>query len=65
MKKVIHFNTQEERIAYLKGEFQEIIPAKAKKKAKKEEKVEEDEPKKAEKPKKSAKKGKKDEVQAE
>lgn len=65
MKNVIHFNTQAERIAYLKGEFEEIVPAKAKKKAKKEEKVAEEEPKKAEKAKKSAKKGKKDEVQAE
>lgn len=32
---VIHFNTQEERLAYLKGEMKEIIPKKAEKPKKK------------------------------
>lgn len=56
---VMHFDSQEERIRFLKGGFEEIKPIKAEKKA---EKVEE-------KPKKSAKKSKKeaknDEIQAE
>ena len=47
---VIHFNSPEERMKYIKGEFEEIIPEVA------EEKVEE-KPKKA---KKSAKKSKKE-----
>lgn len=53
MKEVMHFKTQEERIRYLKGGFEEIVP-------------QEVEPKAEEKPKK-AKKGKKkdDAVQAE
>lgn len=56
---VIHFDSQEERIRFLKGKFEEIKPIEAEKEA---EKVEE-------KPKKSAKKSKKeaknDEIQAE
>lgn len=55
MKEVIHFKSQKERIDYLKGNFEEIIPQIAK-----------EEPKKA---KKSAKKSKKEakngEIQAE
>lgn len=55
MKEIVHFNNQRERLAYLKGGFEEIVPVEA---------VIEDE-----KPKKSAKKGKKgkkkDEIQAE
>lgn len=46
---VMHFDSQEERIRFLKGGFEEIKPIEVKKKA---EKVEE-------KPKKSAKKSKK------
>lgn len=55
MKEVMHFKTQEERIRYLKGGFEEIVPQEV-----------EVEPKAEEKPKK-AKKGKKkdDAVQAE
>lgn len=56
---VIHFNSPEERMKYIKGEFEEIIPEVA------EEKVEE-KPKKAKKSaKKSKKEGKNDAVQAE
>lgn len=55
---VLHFNSPEERLKYLKGEFEEIVPIEAKET--------EEKPKKA---KKSAKKSKKedgnDEVQAE
>lgn len=40
--KVIHFKTQEERLAYLKGGLEEVVPKKAekpkKKKSKKEDK---------------------------
>lgn len=35
---VMHFDTQEERLAYLKGGYKEIIPEKKKKKKKKEDK---------------------------
>ena len=56
---VMHFDSQEERIRFLKGGFEEIKPIEVEKEA---EKIEE-------KPKKSAKKGKKeaknDEIQAE
>lgn len=52
---IMHFNSQKERLAYLKGGFEEIIPVEAVE----EEKAEEPKPKKA-------KKGKKDgTVQAE
>lgn len=47
---VMHFDSQEERIRFLKGKFEEIKPIEAEKEA---EKVEE-------KPKKSAKKSKKE-----
>lgn len=36
---VIHFETQEERLAYLKGEMEEIVPKKAKKKKAKKDEV--------------------------
>lgn len=54
MKEVMHFKSSEERLNFLKGGFEEIVPKKANKpKAKKESK-------------KTTKKGaKKDEVQAE
>lgn len=61
----IHFNSQRERLAFLRGEYEEIIPQKATetpKKAKKEA-VNEEKPRK--KASKSKKKEKKDEVQAE
>lgn len=32
---VIHFNSQAERLRYLKGELEEIVPKKAEKKAEK------------------------------
>ena len=50
--KVIHFNTQEERLAYLNGNLEEIVPKKFKPKSEKTAS-------------KSRKKEKKDEVQAE
>lgn len=62
MRKIIHFNTPEERLAYVKGSFEEIVPKKAEKKPEKKEKKSEEKPKKAA---KGKKKGKKDEVQAE
>lgn len=43
MKEVMHFRTEKERLAYLKGNFEEIVPQKAskpKKKAKKAKKEE-------------------------
>lgn len=72
---VIHFKTQEERLAYLKGGFEEIKPEKAEKTAKNA-KNDDLEPKYAKKPQKTASKSKKsaskakkgakqDEVQAE
>lgn len=68
----IHFNSQRERLAFLRGEYEEIIPQKATETPKvteKAEKTAENEKKsrnKAEKPKKPRKKKeKKDEVQAE
>ena len=45
MKQIIHFRSQEERLAYLKGELKEVVPKKAEKPSEKEEK-----PKKAKKP---------------
>lgn len=55
-KQIMHFASTSERLKYLKGKFEEIIPQEVK-----------DEPKvEEEKPKKAKKKGKKkDEVQAE
>lgn len=67
MKEVMHFKSQADRLAFLKGGFEEITPKKVEKPAKKAEK----DAKPAEKPKKKAskkatKKGaKKDEVSAE
>ena len=49
MSNVIHFNSPEERMAYVKGEFEEIIPVEADKEVEKTE----------EKPKKAKKKAKK------
>lgn len=34
MKQVIHFDSQKERLAYLRGEYEEIKPIKAKSEAK-------------------------------
>lgn len=60
--KVTHFNSPSERMAYLKGKYEEIVPQIAKEEPKKAEKSVEAE----EKPKKKAKKTKKDDkVQAE
>ena len=71
MRQVIHFKSGAERIAFIKGELEEIVPKKAEK-VKKEDITSENEKKsrqkeeKSPKPKKSAKKGaKKDEVSAE
>lgn len=60
---VMHFKTQEERLKYLKGGFEEIAPVEVT--AEVEEEPKEEEPK-EEKPKKAKKKGKKkdDTVQA-
>lgn len=74
MREILHFNSEKEKIAYLKGEFKEVIPAEVQEKPieepaeepkeePKEEKAEEKKP--AKKAKKSSKKGKTDEVQAE
>ncbi len=49
MSNVIHFNSPEERMAYVKGAFEEIIPIEAEKEVEKTE----------EKPKKAKKKAKK------
>ena len=68
MKEVIHFNSLEERLAYIKHGFDEIKPKKAEKKIEKPDVAEKSEkkPKKsAAKPKKSKKGAKQDEVQAE
>lgn len=64
----IHFNSQRERLAFLRGEYEEIIPQKATETPKvteKAEKTAENEKKPQKKAKKSKKKEKKDEVQAE
>ena len=53
MSNVIHFNSPQERLKYIKGEFEEIIPIEAEKEVEKTE----EKPKRA---KKSAKKGKKE-----
>ena len=50
---IIHFNSPQERLAYVKGQFEEIIPIEAKEEVEKTE----EKPKKA---KKSAKKAKKE-----
>lgn len=64
-KPVVHFKSQEERLDYLKGGFEEIIP-KVAEKAKNDAVNEEKTRKKASKTKKTTKKGaKKDEVSAE
>ena len=66
MKDVIHFKSQHERLLYLKGQFEEIVPVKAKKATKKtEKKAEKKEAEKKPAKKSSKKKEKKDEVQAE
>lgn len=64
----IHFNSQRERLAFLRGEYEEIIPQKATETPKvteKAEKTAENEKKPQKKAKKTKKKEKKDEVQAE
>ena len=64
----IHFNSQRERLAFLRGEYEEIIPQKATETPKvteKAEKTAENEKKSQKKAKKTKKKEKKDEVQAE
>lgn len=48
-KEVMHFNSQKERLDYLRGDFEEIVPIEAKAVEEKEEK-----------PKKAKKRGKKD-----
>ena len=59
---IMHFNSPEERMAYVKGEFEEIIPIEAEHEVEKTE----EKPKKAKKSaKKSKKEGKDDKVQAE
>ena len=70
MREIMHFSSTKERIKYLSGGFEEIVPVEAKpKKVENEQmKAENDEkpPKKASKSKKKAKKGKEDgKVQAE
>ena len=69
MKEVIHFKSQEDRMAYLKGGFEEITPKKVTKTAKKEpvdEKKSQNKASKSTKSKKTTKKGaKKDEISAE
>lgn len=60
---VIHFNSPSERLKYIKGQFEEIIPIEAKENAEIEQFNAENEkksPKKASKGKKSAKKSKKE-----
>lgn len=55
----VHFNSPQERMRYLKGGFEEIVPIEAKKEPKKAKKIEEkteEQPKKARKPRKKAKK---------
>ncbi len=71
-KPVVHFKSQEERLNFLKGGYEEIIPKVAEKKAEKAKKAEKSaktekkSPKSTSKPKKTTKKGvKKDEVSAE
>lgn len=64
----VHFKTQKERLDYLKGKFEEIVPVEVEvsKKSEKSEKKGEEKPAKAKKTAKSASKGKKnDKVQAE
>lgn len=68
MKEVIHFNSQDERLAYLKHGFDEIVPKKAKnaENQPENEKKSQNTAEKGKKSKKSVKKGaKQDEVQAE
>lgn len=68
MKEAIHFNSLQERLAYIKHGFDEIKPKKAEKKAEKPDEVEkiEKKPKKSTSKAKKMKKGaKQDEVQAE
>lgn len=56
MRNIIHFKTQAERLAYLKGELEEIVPVKAKKKTTKKKPTKKSEKKDTE------KEGQKDEV---
>lgn len=52
MKEIMHFSSTKERLKYLSGGFEEIIPVEVTEKG-------ENEPKEAEKPQKKASKGKK------
>ena len=52
MKEIMHFSTTKERLKYLSGGFEEIVPVEVAEKG-------EIEPEEAEKPKKNASKGKK------
>lgn len=66
MREILHFKSEKEKIAYLKGEFREILPKEVEEEPVEKQAVEEEPSE--EKPKakkKSSKKGKKDEVQAE
>lgn len=65
MDKIMHFKSQQERLDFLNGGYEEIVPKVAEKKEK--DAVTEEKPrKKASKPKKTTKKGaKEDEVSAE
>ena len=69
MKEVIHFKTQEERLTYIRGGFEEITPKKVTKTAKNDagnEKKSQNKASKSTKSKKTTKKGaKKDEISAE
>lgn len=40
MKEIVHFNSQKERLAYIKGEFEEIVPEEVKEEPVKAEKTE-------------------------
>lgn len=56
MSNVIHFNSPQERLKYIKGEFEEIIPIEATKEVEKTE----EKPKNVKKSQKTAKKAKKE-----
>lgn len=62
---IAHFNSQKERLAYLKGNFEEIIPVEAEKEPKKAEEQAEEPKKTKKKAKKSKKEDKNGGIQAE
>lgn len=43
MKQAVHFRSQKERLDFLKGNFEEIVPKKARKKATKKKEAKKDE----------------------